>query len=118
MTNKEYLESIEGLHINNAKVSKIESLYGTEMSEIIKRIISNNDRTIFLEECRVLSYDEIVDAEVDLHVDFKGKQILPLFDCWDNDFMVYHYGTGKWSLSNIVDECVFEMRDSLAELLE
>lgn len=27
MTNKEYLESIEGLHINNAKVSMIKSHY-------------------------------------------------------------------------------------------
>lgn len=118
MTNREYLERIEELQIDNAKVSKIEGLYGTEVPEIVKRIISNNDKTIFLEECRVLSLAEIADAETDLHVDFKGKQILPLFDCMDNDFIVYHYGTGKWSLFNIVDECVFKMRNSLAELLE
>jgi hypothetical protein len=118
MTNKEYLEGMDELQIDNEKVSKIESLYGSKVPEVVKKIISNNDETIFLEECRVLSLVEIADAETDLHVDFKGKQILPLFDCMDNDFIVYHYGTGKWSLFNIVDECVFKMRDSLAELLE
>ena len=115
MTNKEYLESIEGLHINNAKVSKIESLYGTEMSEIIKRIISNNDRTIFLEECRVLSYDEIVDAEVDLHVDFKGKQILPCLIAgtmilW---FIIMELGNGRCLilLMNVFLRCGILLRN-------
>lgn len=118
MTNKEYLERMDELQIDNEKVSKIEGLYETKMPEVVRKIISNNDETIFLEECRVLSLLEIAGAEADLHVDFKGKQILPLFDCMDNDFIVYHYGTGKWSLFNIVDECVFKIRNSLMDLLE
>ena len=49
--------------------------------------------------------------------DFDAKKILPLIDCGDNDFIVFHIGTNKWSRFNIVDECIFKERDSLEDVL-
>lgn len=40
---------------------------------------------------RVLSASEIIQAEEDLHVNFIEKQFLPVADCGDNNFVVYHF---------------------------
>ena len=66
---------------------------------------------------RILSYKEILNAEYDLHVDFKTKQMIPLADCGDNDFVVYHFDTHEWSKFNIIDEVTFKKRKTLAEVL-
>ena len=44
--------------------------------------------------------------------------MIPLIDCSDNDFIVYHFDSKTWSKFNIIDECVFKEKESLDELLK
>ena len=54
----------------------------------------------------------------DLHVSFRDKEIIPLIDCGENDFIVYHFMDKIWSKFNIIDETVFKKKNSLEELLK
>ncbi len=49
----------------------------------------------------------------DLHVSFKDKEIIPLIDCGENDFIVYHFMDKIWSKFNIIDETVLRRRTAL-----
>ena len=118
MTAKEYLSSLASVKLEKEKVDRIVSLYADNLLEIVQKIVSNSKEAVFLDDdSRVLSYDEIVDAEKDLHVSFKDKGILPLVDCGENDFIVYHFSDKTWSKFNITDETVFRKKNSLEELL-
>lgn len=119
MTGREYIDTISKKEIVNDKTILVEALYNTKLPELIKRIVSNsNDDPIFLEnEIRVLSLPEIIHAESELHVDFKEKGIIPLFDCGNNDFIVYHFKEKIWSKFNIIDEISFKKEENLNELL-
>lgn len=117
MTAKEYFESIIKKEIDLGKVEKIQNIYNKVLPEEVQRIVSNAESSIFLDDVRILSYKEILNAEYDLHVDFKTKQMIPLADCGDNDFVVYHFDTHEWSKFNIIDEVTFKKRKTLAEVL-
>lgn len=118
MNKKEYLERVQKCEIDVKKVEEIQKIYETEFLDNFKRIISMSEETIFLnEDRRVLSFAEIVDAETDLHIAFKDKGIIPIVDCGENDFIVYHFNDDFWSIFNIIDESVFKKKDVLSELL-
>lgn len=119
MTGKEYLSSLAGTELDKEKTDKVASIYADDLPEIILKIVSNAQESIFLDDGgRVLSYDEIADAEKDLHIAFKERGIIPLVDCGENDFIVYHFEDGIWSKLNIVDETVFKKKNSLEEFLK
>lgn len=119
MTGKEYLKSLVSIKVNKEISKKIISVYSDNLPEIVLKIASNAKEPIFLDDdSRILSYDEMIDAEQDLRVQFKEKGIIPLVDCGENDFIVYHFENKIWSKFNIVDETVFKKKDSLEELLE
>lgn len=119
MTKKEYFNQIMTKEINVSRVERVQEVYATIFPEFIQKIISNNEETVFFDdENRLLSFEEIIDAESDLHVDFKLKGIIPLVDCGDNDFIVYHFRDDIWSKFNIVDEIVFKRKNKFDDLLE
>lgn len=66
---------------------------------------------------RLLSYDEILNAEEELQVEFGKQGILPLIDRGENDFISYGTKDGTWFVFNIVDEIKFKEKESLSELL-
>lgn len=119
MTKKEYLESVLKSNIDDSKVGKVESLYGRKMPDIIRRIVSNNDEAEFFDDgIRFLSLNEILDAETDLHINFSALGMIPIADCGENDFIVYHFKDHTWSKFNIIDETVFKKKADLLELLK
>lgn len=119
MTGKEYLNSLAGVKLDKGKTDKVASIYSDDLPEILLKIVSSAQEPIFLDDdSRVLSYDEIVDAEKDLHVSFKEKGMIPLVDCGENDFIVYHFKNRIWAKFNIIDETVFKKKNSLEELLK
>jgi len=118
MVRKDFLDYISSKKVDEKLVEKINSIYGGVFPELVNMIVSNSKETLFFDdEYRVLSYDEIADAEQDLHVDFKEKKIIPLIDCGENDFIVYHFEDNIWSKFNIIDETVFKKKASLGDLL-
>lgn len=119
MTGKEYLNSLSGVQVDREKTDKIASLFTGDLPDIVLRMISNAKEPVFLDDgSRVLSFNEIADAETDLHVAFRDQGMIPLVDRGENNFIVYHFLDKIWSKFNIVDETVFGKKDSLAELLK
>lgn len=119
MTKKEYLDQLSVKPVNSGMVDRIQEIYETELPDIVKKIISDSSKAIFFDdEGRMLSIEEIADAKQDLHVDFKDKGMIPLADCGENDFIVYHFQDDFWSKFNIIDETVFKKKDRLEELLK
>ena len=118
MTGNEYINVLSTVTIENIKFANISTLYNCKLPDIIYKIISYTDNCIFLDNgYRVLSYNEIVNATADLHVDFVNRCILPVIDCCDNDYLVFHTDTNQWSLFNIIDECAFKYRDTFEEYI-
>lgn len=108
MTKAEYLSVAMKRAVDSEKVKTVKSVYGDVKNQAVRKLISQADETVFLDgDWRALSYSEILDAETDLHVSFSAQSLLPLFDCGDNDFVVYHLTEDNWSKFNIVDETVF-----------
>lgn len=118
MQKDEYLKLLLKSQIDNEKVQVIEALYKMELPEKVKKIISNCKENIFLDGKRVLSFKEIENAEMELHVDFIDRCLIPLVDCMDNDFIVYDLKNRDWSMFNIIEKCVFKKRDSFEKVLE
>ncbi len=119
MTKGEYIKTLASVKVDAEIVAKIENVYGATLPDVVKKIVSNAAETIFFDDdYRILSLGEIEDAENDLHVDFKAKGIIPLVDCGENDFIVYHFNDDIWSKFNIIDETVFKKQGSLDELLK
>lgn len=118
MTIDEYLNDIEKNGVNEEKVNIIKTTYKKELPECIQRLVSNNDETIFLDDGnRILSFNEIVEAEIDLHIDFIKKDIIPLVDCGENDFVIYNFAEKKWSKFNVIDGIAFKKANNLKDLL-
>ena len=118
MTRKEYIVAIGKCNIASDAIPKIESVYGCSLAASIKRMLSYSEESVFFDDdFRTLSAAEILDAEKDLHVDFSSLQLIPVIDCGENDFIVYHAAEGNWSKFNIIEECVFKKRATLDELL-
>lgn len=117
MTRKEYLYEIGKCKLSNNKVNIVEKKYGKEIPDIIKQVISYADDSIFFDDgWRVLALSEIIGAEQDLHVEFVSLGIIPIADCSENDFIVYHLRDRVWSKFNITDEIAFKKKATLEEL--
>lgn len=118
MDGKQYIEMISKKAEDAAKIKKIEETYKTSIPGILRKIVSNCDETVFLDdEKRVLSFDEIIDAERDLHTEFIKKGLLPVVDNGENDFTVFRFSQKNWSKYNIIDEVEFKVKDTIEELL-
>ncbi len=118
MTSKQYVLEVIGTKDNKDRIEKLEGIYKTSFPDILRNIISAADESQFFDnDTRMLSFDEMVDAENDLHVEFSKLRIFPIMDCGENDFIVYHIDTKNWSMFNINDEISFKNRDLLEELL-
>lgn len=119
MEKRDYLNKVSQVKLDSKKVNEINKLYGAVMPDLIQRIVSYGQEAIFFDDgVRILSFEEIIDAEKDLHVEFARKGIIPIADCGENDFIVYHFNDNIWSKFNIVDESVFKKKKSIDELLK
>ena len=90
MNYKDFLATIRYNAENANKVKQIEQLYSAIIPDAVACIISNLDKTVFLDSesfVRLLDYQEVLDAEADLNVEFVSKGIIPLFDLGDNDYL-------------------------------
>lgn len=118
MTKNDYLEQLNSKSIDKEIVEKAQEIYGNIFPEIIQKIISSGVESEFLDDdIRILSTDEIMEAEQDLHVDFKEKGLIPIADRGDNDFVVYSFEAKSWSVLNITDETQFKITSDLRDLL-
>lgn len=118
MTREEYLNKLGSIPVNGDAASCAEAVYGGTLPAEVKQILSFSKESIFFDDgFRALSLAEVLGAWRELHVDFRAQGLVPLFDCGENDFIVYHIRDNVWSKYNIVDGTVFKKRDKLEDLL-
>jgi hypothetical protein len=120
MTATDFLASLNTTDIDAAVVDRVEATYSATLPEQLKQIVSLAKGGHFFDGprlCRLLSLEEIVSAEQELHVAFKAKGLLPLFDTGDNNFVVFNCRTNTWAKFNIVDETVYGSKPTLDALL-
>lgn len=78
---------------------------------------------IFLEvtkstQWRFLEIDEVENASQELNVDFVGKKLLPLIDCFDNNYLVFNVEKKSFMMINIVDEVLFPISSQMDDFLK
>lgn len=118
MTSKQYVLGIISTKENKDKIEKLETLYKTSFPDVIKKIISAADEPQFFDDdSRMMSFDEMIDAENDLHIEFSKLGIFPIIDCGENDFIVYHTKSKSWSKFNINEEITYDTKNTLEELI-
>lgn len=118
MDKKEYFQHLAKAEINHEKVQRVYSVYKMDLPETVRKIVSNSDETVFFDnDIRILSMEEIMNADRDLHVNFVERGMIPIADCGENDFIVYHSADRMWSKFNIIDEIAFRKKNSVEELI-
>ena len=120
MNIKQFIDWLNSVNSINDNVLEIEKKYQTSFPTEIKKILSVCKDGIFFDDksfCRLLANIEILNAEEFLHVSFREKNLLPLFEKGDNDFIAYNYKKHMWLFINIVDESIWGEKSSLAEIL-
>lgn len=117
MKRLEYLNAVTECRFNTEAIKRVEDKYNLSLPDMVKCIISFSQGVVFFDNgYRTLSLDEIVNADKEIHVNFTEKQIIPLFDCGENDFIVYNYASLEWSKFNIIEECAFKSRKTISDL--
>ena len=98
---------------------QLAAVYGNAIPNTVVALCATAPEGNFLDDsfCRKLPLRDIVEAKEMLHVDFPGLGILPVFDCGDNDFIVYCLSLGKWNKFNIVDEIGFRESEDWKSLI-
>ncbi len=118
MTNEEFLSKITNSAINDEFVQRLEGKFGCSLPDLLKRIISISGKQLFFgEEKRLMSFTEIENSTELLHVDFKKKNLIPIIDAYENDFICFNYKTSKWCFFNVNEGVGFSENSSLDELL-
>ena len=120
MTPKQFEQSSQ-LTNKDAMIDKqLASVYGCAIPESVVAVCATAPEGDFLDGpfCRKLSFGEIVGAKDMLHVDFPNLGLIPVFDCSDNDFIVFCLADGKWTKFNIVDEVAFRKSEDWKNLIQ
>lgn len=118
MNIREYLQKTLSISGSLTDANDIEMHYGIKLVGEAKKITETLDQEIFFEGgffLKLLSKQEVIDASEDMQVDFTAKEVIPLFDIGDNDYIAYHYGKKQWCKFNIVDEIEFSIQHSVIE---
>ncbi len=119
MTKESFLEVLSHIDVDIEKVNLVHQIYNQVLPEVIVKIVSLCSEPVFLDDgTRILAFDEIIDAERDLQIPFSAKELIPIADCGDNDFIVYDFSCASWAKYNIVDEIEFKKRNALSDLLK
>ena len=113
---KEFIEKVKDNVIDLQRVEQIENVYKVSLPELAKHIISFKEKDMFFDDYRILSYEEILTANEELHVPFTEERIIPFIDCMDNDFIVYDIDNKSLTKYNIVEKIKFGKIADLKEL--
>ncbi|WP_304127245.1 hypothetical protein [Mogibacterium diversum] len=98
-------------------VSDVEKVYGCELPDDIKHIVSCKNDEFISKWARVLSVEEILSANEIMQIDFIGKKLVPLLDILDNDFIAYDIEHKKYVSINIVEDMVFDSSENIDDLI-
>lgn len=98
-------KTILNAKINQKYLDEIKKVYKADFPDLVNKLLSINDEPIFFKKCRLMSHIEILSTEDLYDTDFSAMNMIPLFDCHENNFIVFNYKKNKYEIYNIVD-CV------------
>ncbi len=104
--------------MESSKLSDIYKIYSFD-GDLPKEMIDviQNPSKYDKSEKRVMTIEEILDANDDMGVDFVGLRLIPFVDCFDNDYICFDIKNKNWTMFNSVDELKFRPCDKLEDLL-
>lgn len=110
MTRKEFVDSLKEVSIKDKVRATVIEVYGSDVPEIILRILSQFPSPILFDEneSRTLSLNEVLHAEEDNMVPLKSKELIPIADIGNNDWIVYDGEKKMWWIYNILDETLYD----------
>lgn len=120
MSINDFIIAIDSVKINPNVDNILYNIYSIQLPEIIKKIFSVSQESIFfsgLDFCRLLSLEEVQNAEKQLHINFIEKKIIPIFDTGDNNFIVFNIKDSSWAKFNIVDEILYFSNRTFKDIL-
>lgn len=108
--------------IDDTFINKVETIYSCKLPYIVKHIlcipdgaIDYGDRTNSMHK---LPNDLVLTASEEMHSDFIGNHLLPIFDIHENDYVCYDFLKNTWCMFHTVGDYVFNGSDNLSELFE
>lgn len=113
----EYLAEIASVATDAEISAKLNAYYAAEVPSIVLKIISGKRNGEFFDSddtCRLLSLDEILNAETELKANFRGLGLIPLLDCGDNNFVCYCLSERNWVKFNVIDSSVFARKPEIS----
>ncbi len=117
MTRKEFIESLKSAQISSDVSLKVLNVYSNAPDIILKILSLFQAPELFDEnESRTLSINEVLHAEEINDVPFRSKDLIPIVDLGNNDYIVYNTAQGSWYLYNTVDEILFDKEPSFENL--
>ncbi len=117
---KEFISKAMNAELDVEKIRDVEEKFDTPLNELGKKLVSVMGETLFLRQMpfvRFLAYDELLDAEEDMNVEFSKIHTVPFFFLSDNDFVCYDGQSKDWCIFNIVDELDFSHDINIYQLL-
>ncbi len=116
----DFFQKIKNQKIDESKVEQVLEVYGGKLSEEAQRIVSIcGDDSLEFKDCkfRLLSLDEILNAEDVFDVFFLEYSLIPFVDCGDGNLIVYDIDNSYWTMYRICTQCDFGYElDSFEEL--
>ena len=113
MREKEFLRMVKSTEVDKSIVARVEKKYGPIKPDVVRKILSLSSKRITVGDLRLLSTTEIVCFEDVANVNLSDMKLLPVFDAFDNDFVVYGLKEGTWSMFNIADRVEFNEAKTL-----
>ena len=114
---KTFIDNVKKQPINEEVVKSIEKAYYCSLPEELKHIVSCDDNNRFGYDIKILSENEIINADDILKGELSSCNLIPIIDVFDDDFIAYDIENKKYVCINALDEIVFDSSDDLYELL-
>ena len=124
MSKVNFLEEIFNKEVSkdiDKKINEIERLYKAKLPAHAKDFIKFNETQFYNyneSSYRLLAVKEILNANEELEINFVKKELLPLFDTMDNDFICYDFQQDKFCLFNIIEDVKYLTVDSIEEIIK
>lgn len=123
MDYQSFIEQYTTAPIDEAKVAKVEEVYGVELPEEVKHYVSacgghpftvaDGDRDLF----EAFSIGTILDAESPMVTDCVRKNMIALAFCYDGDFLVYMFDDDTWDMYNPSKDEYYYENNSLEDFV-
>lgn len=105
----DFFKSLDNVKVDTKVVRDVEKAYDCWIPSEVARIICKAKKGEFVgNNSRILSLNEILNAEKDLGVKFASKGLVPIADTGNNDFIVYDSKKNNFSKFNITDQVQFK----------